>query len=761
MSPTLPKIAVESDGLAASGDTTPSKDVAGMGPLELAVYRDDWRDAAQFRMRAAFVKAMKQRGAAPKRAGKARKKASDAPSNTFSQLSRHSFVEMLDDDEVETLPERPKPGPSYPVTAAKVAARLLLARLFDGRKDVLDRLKLAAPVVTIDVAERDLLQAVIGNWQDVLFPEGVRVMDTGNLGRREDFDMVSLAMTQPRKTKDTGEFEKQALSALCLGLPFVAISPDAESHLPAVVLKSDPIRLVLPSIDARVIALAIRVVTGKPCRELLEDDAARLLTATDLSIGIRFDRSPEECLAQLKRLVDLRRVPASVRDISLDDLHGMGEAVRWAKSVIADLKMWKAGMPWSAIDAGACLEGPPGVGKTTLPMAMQRSAAEQGIKLELASCSHSQFQGAGDGHLGHFMREMTSFFASARAKPRPVLVFIDECDSFADRSKLRPSHSHADYVTACVNGLISELDGISSSRDGATSSREGLILLGASNDLSRCDPAILRSGRLNRIIRIGLPDLNDLEKMYRFRLGGRLVHDDLQEICMLSLGSTGADVERIVKDALRIARHASRDLMLSDLRAVVSPEEDRDFDTQRRVAIHEAGHILMDVLNFGAPENVLANIAAVGQRGGATVRTKSPPFAGTYSDYRLRLETLIAGRTAESLLLSEHSHGSGGRRGSDIHLLTTTAAAMVGSLGLAGPVPLLFFGSLDDTEELMSYPEVRRAAHEELQKAAESCLAKLTAHRPVLEGIVKILLQARRIDGLAVADLLARSRIRS
>jgi len=229
MSPTLPKIAVESDGLAASGDTTPSKDVAGMGPLELAVYRDDWRDAAQFRMRAAFVKAMKQRGAAPKRAGKARKKASDAPSNTFSQLSRHSFVEMLDDDEVETLPERPKPGPSYPVTAAKVAARLLLARLFDGRKDVLDRLKLAAPVVTIDVAERDLLQAVIGNWQDVLFPEGVRVMDTGNLGRREDFDMVSLAMTQPRKTKDTGEFEKQALSALCLGLPFVAISPDAVS----------------------------------------------------------------------------------------------------------------------------------------------------------------------------------------------------------------------------------------------------------------------------------------------------------------------------------------------------------------------------------------------------------------------------------------------------------------------------------------------------------------------------------------------------
>ncbi|WOH62599.1 MULTISPECIES: AAA family ATPase [Bradyrhizobium] len=762
MSPTLPKIAVAPDSVAASNDTTPSKDVAGMGPLELEVYRDDWRDAAQFRLRAAFVKAMKRSGTPPKNGGKGRRRAPSTASDrlSFSQLSRRHAIELLDGEEVETFPDRPKPGPAYPVTAAKVAARLLLARLFDGRKDALDRLKLAAPVVAIDVAERELLQAVIGNWQNVLFPEGVRVMDTGNLGRREDFDVVSLTMTQPPKTKGTSDFEKEALSAICLGLPFIAISPDAESHLPAVVLKADPIRLVLPPIDARIVALAIRVVTGKPCRDLLEEDAARLLTATDLSIGIRFDRSPEECLAQLKRLVALKRAPASVRAISLDDLHGMNEAVSWSKSVLTDLKMWKAGMPWSAIDAGACLVGPPGVGKTTLPLAMQRSAAEEGIKLEVASCSHSQFQGAGEGHLGHFLREMTNFFAAARAKPRPVLVFIDECDSFADRSKLR--HSHADYVTACVNGLISELDGISSGREGAaTSNREGLILLGASNDLSRCDPAILRSGRLNRIIRIGLPDLNDLEKMYRFRLGGRLVHDDLQEICMLSLGSTGADVERIVKDALRIARHASRDLTLSDLRAVVSPDEDRDFDTQRRVAIHEAGHILMDVLNFGAPENVFANIAAVGQRRGATVRTKSPPFAGTYSDYRLRLETLIAGRTAESLLLSEHSHGSGGRRGSDIHLLTTTAAAMVGSLGLAGPVPLLFFGSLDDTEELMSYPEVRRAAHEELQKAAESCIAKLTAHRPVLEEIVKILLQARRIDGLAVADLLAMSRIRS
>src|SRR3954452_7808532 len=98
MSPNLPKIAAESDGVAASDDTTPSKVVAGMGPLELEVYRDDWRDAAQFRLRAAFVKAMKRRGTPPKNVRIAPSSPSDRLS--FSQLSRRHAIELLDDDEV-------------------------------------------------------------------------------------------------------------------------------------------------------------------------------------------------------------------------------------------------------------------------------------------------------------------------------------------------------------------------------------------------------------------------------------------------------------------------------------------------------------------------------------------------------------------------------------------------------------------------------------------------------------------------------------
>jgi len=155
--------------------------------------------------------------------------------------------------------------------------------------------------------------------------------------------------------------------------------------------------------------------------------------------------------------------------------------------------------------------------------------------------------------------------------------------------------------------------------DVGAAGREGLIFLAASNDLSRCDPAILRSGRLNRVLRIGLPDTQDLERMFRVRLAGRLAGEDLEEICLLALGSTGADVERITNDALRFARHAERPLELADLRRALVQQEDRRPCEIRRAAIHEAGHLLTEIALFDHEADVQATIARSKERGGATV----------------------------------------------------------------------------------------------------------------------------------------------
>jgi len=355
----------------------------------------------------------------------------------------------------------------------------------------------------------------------------------------------------------------------------------------------------------------------------------------------------------------------------------------------------------------------------------------------------AQWQAADEAHLGHLLRAMKRDFDAARAKA-PCVVFTDEIDSFADRSKIR--HAYADYVVEVVNGFIAQLDG--------AAGREGLIFLAASNDLSRCDSAILRSGRLNRVLRIGLPSARDLERMFRVRLAGRLAGEDLEEICLLALGSTGADVERITNDALRFARHAERPLELADLRRALVHQEDRTPCEIRRAAIHEAGHLLTEIVLFGHEADVQATIARSKERGGATVRTKVPPFAGTYSGYQHRLQVLLAGRTAEEIVLGAASHGAGGRRGSDLQQATAHAAAMVGSLGIGGPEQLLFLASHDDTDELLSYVDVRLAARAELIRAAEACHSLLLEHRTALEEIASTLLRAGRIDGVSAADII-------
>jgi cell division protease FtsH len=765
--PTTPEASMPFPGVrpTASSQQPPSSDPApagAMGPLELAAYRADWRASSRYRRHVAEVAAAREHELLVKRLEEealiAAEKAMHAAGKKSggglgglrkpAGLSARKQEQNEDDEDAEKFSlvvRRRPPPPSHPVTAARVAARLMFARLFDSRPGLHEAIRSSAPIVAVDVPDPEMLERVLATWQDTLFTDTSRVMKVGNssTGKREDYDAVYVAVKELPKAKDRSEREKDALAALSLALPLIAISPASESHLPVAVLKAAPVRIGLPRLDPVTIARAIRIVTGRPCRDLLDEATAARIAPVDLIVAIRFDRRPVECLAELRRLAADKAVHKGGRDISLDELHGMDDAVAWARSTIRDLEAWRRGeIAWSALDPGACLVGPPGTGKTLFAECFSRAA-----KLPMLACSLAQWQGTDEGHLGHLLRAMKRDFDTARAQA-PCIMFIDEIDSFADRSKLR--HAYADYVVEVVNGFISQLDGVAG--------REGLIFLAASNDVSRCDPAILRSGRLNRIIRIGLPNAEELERMFRVRLAGQLSDEDLGEICLLALGSTGADVERITKDAVRFARHENRPLELADLRSALVDIEDRDPAALRRAAVHEAGHLLMELLLFGGATDVHATIARSGNTGGATVRTKPPLLAGTYSDYHARLQVLLAGRTAEEIAIGEASHGASGRRGSDLQQAAAIAAAMVASLGLAGPNRLLFLAPHENTDELLSYADVRTTAHAELVKAEEACRSTLISHRAALDEIAATLLRAGRVDGVTAAAIVGAHR---
>ena len=736
--------------------------IGAMGPLELAAYKADWRASTRYRRHVAEVAAAREHELLIKRfekealiaAKKAMHAAGKMPGRGFAEQRKTAAAaarkqeQSEQDEDVEQFSlvvRRRPPPPSHPTTAARVAARLMFARLFDSRPGLLEAIRSSAPIVAIDVPDPEMLERVLATWQDTLFTDTRRVLKVGtaNIGKRDDYDAVHIAVKEQPKAKDRSEREKDALAALSLALPMIAISPASETHLPGAVLRAAPVRIALPRMDPVTIARVVRIVTGRPCRDLLDDATAARIAPVDMIVAIRFDRTPAECLAELRRLAADKAVRKGGRDINLDELHGMDDAVAWARSTIRDLEAWRRGeIPWSALDPGACLVGPPGTGKTLFAECFSRAA-----KLPMVACSLAQWQGSDEGHLGHLLRAMKRDFDSARAQA-PCVMFVDEIDSFADRSKLR--HAYADYVVEVVNGFIAQLDGVAG--------REGLIFLAASNDISRCDPAILRSGRLNRIIRIGLPNAEELDRMFRVRLAGQLNGEDLGEICLLALGSTGADVERITKDSLRFARHENRPLELADLRRALVDVEDRDPAVLRRIAIHETGHLLMELVLFGSEADVHATIARSGNRGGATLRTKPPTFAGTYSDYHAQLQVLLAGRTAEEIVCGEASHSAAGRRGSDLQRATALAAAMVASLGLAGPNRLLFLAPPEETDELLSYADVRATAYAELVKAAEACRSTLISHRAALDEIAATLLRAGRIDGVTAAAIIVAHR---
>ncbi|WP_367615601.1 AAA family ATPase, partial [Pseudoroseomonas ludipueritiae] len=110
-----------------------------------------------------------------------------------------------------------------------------------------------------------------------------------------------------------------------------------------------------------------------------------------------------------------------------------------------------------------------------------------------------------------------------------------------------------------MNAFLEELDG--------ATGREGIVIVGCCNDASRIDPAILRPGRLERLIRVPRPDEGALAAILRHHLGGELPGADLSRLALLGLGSTGAEAERWMRGMRRRARHDRRKPTLADLEA--------------------------------------------------------------------------------------------------------------------------------------------------------------------------------------------------
>lgn len=356
----------------------------------------------------------------------------------------------------------------------------------------------------------------------------------------------------------------------------------------------------------------------------------------------------------------------------LKHLGGMREARKWGEQVARDLIDFKAKrISWSDVDPGVLLYGPPGTGKTTFARAL---AATCGIPL--IATSYTQWQSYRDGHLGNLMRAMQDAINQAKACA-PCVLFIDELDSLPKRHSDGNGHNDA-WWTSAVNALLELLDG--------WEQRTGVIVVGACNNPHNLDPALIRPGRFDRLIRMEMPSRNDYGAILRFHLGedakGRRIDLSAAAIACAGASMTGADVQQVVRQARRIARRGRRPIETADILSAMEGGRKRTRKADDRVtAVHEAGHAVA-ALKLGMSSDIAVSIVRKDGRLGSTMLSASDDTIITRMVLEKRITVLLAGRAAERVLLGRVSGNAGGSPESDLAMATRTASDIVTTLGL-------------------------------------------------------------------------------
>ncbi|MEX6505879.1 TRAP transporter substrate-binding protein DctP [Jiella sp. M17.18] len=308
-------------------------------------------------------------------------------------------------------------------------------------------------------------------------------------------DEIARRSWQRKNLRDRSE---QVLSMLSSGVTIVALAPGEELD-PAVVAIAD-MTLDLTRIELADVETAIMHAFPDSACKWPADVAISEIEPRWIDIAIGRSTSADDALRMIATLN--RRPKAISTGPKLEELHGYGSAQAWGLRLVAALREYRAGTrAWSDADAGALLVGPPGTGKTLFASALAESCG-----VSFVPTSYSAWQSEGEGHLGSVTRAIRKTFSDAAAAA-PCIVFIDEIDSLPAR---RSGTRHDDWWQTIVNNLLECLDG--------TGRRQGVIVLAACNDDRTLDPALVRSGRLDRRFHIDLPNEDDLLKILAHHL---------------------------------------------------------------------------------------------------------------------------------------------------------------------------------------------------------------------------------------------------
>ena len=402
------------------------------------------------------------------------------------------------------------------------------------------------------------------------------------------------------------------------------------------------------------------------------------------------------------------------------------------------------------IPKGVLLVGPPGTGKTLLAKAVAGEA-----NVQFLSISGSDFV---ELYVGVGASRVRDLFDQAK-KLSPAIIFIDEIDAVGRQrgSGLGGGHDEREQT---LNQLLVEMDGFNTN--------EGVIVMAATNRADILDSALLRPGRFDRQVFVGVPDVKGREAILKIHSRGKSLGDDvdLGSIARGTPGFTGADLENVMNEAALLAARNNRPFItMSDvdeaiLKVQMGPEKKsrKMSDKARRLtAYHESGHAVTGMFLEHADPVHYITIVPRGQAGGYTLFRPEEDL----ENYKSRSEMFedivmsLGGRIAEKLFLDDISTGASG----DIQSATNIARSMVTRYGMSDRLGPISYDSSDhsifigrDIGTTKSYSEETAAMIDEevkriFDEAAKRCEEILTAHSDIVKTSAEYLLEHESMTG--------------
>ena len=434
--------------------------------------------------------------------------------------------------------------------------------------------------------------------------------------------------------------------------------------------------------------------------------------------------------------------------ITFRDVAGLEEEKQDLEEIVDFLKNpGKYTQVGARIPKGVILVGPPGTGKTLIAKAV---AGEAGVPF--FSISGSDFV---EMFVGVGASRVRDLFEDAK-KNHPCIVFIDEIDAVARRRGAGLGGGH-DEREQTLNQLLVEMDGFGVN--------EGIIVMAATNRVDILDPAILRPGRFDRKVAVGMPDVRGREQILRVHAEGKPLGDDvdLTQIAQTTAGFSGADLENLLNEAAIGAAKTNRGYILqedirsafvkvgigSEKRSKVISDKDKKI-----TAYHEAGHaILFHVLpDVGPVYSVSIIPTGMGAAGYTMPLPEKDEIFYTRGRMLQDITVALGGRVAEELIFDDVTTGAS----QDLKSATATAKAMVTKYGFSAKLGHVSYGSDSevfigrDFEKTRDYSE--RTANEiddEVRGIIENCYADakkiIEEHLDVLHSCADLLLEKEKI----------------